>query len=119
VRFVRWPAPRAQAPGVFLTSAAAGALAMGALVIGAGPALATVQAAPLTGSSAAPLYQVNAGEWQTTVYFDTAALCAGKKPAGNKFSLVTGKPSTVTGAVAPAYPDGTAKKTAKKHSFLM
>ena len=73
---------------------------------GGGTALAGVQPAPLTGSASATLYQVNAGEWQVTVYLDTAALCAGKKPAGNKFSLVTGKPSAVTGAAAPAYPDG-------------
>ena len=33
-------------------------------------------------------------------------LCAGKKPAGNRFSLVTGKPNSVTGAAAPQYPDG-------------
>ena len=42
----------------------------------------------------------------TTVYLDTAAVCAGKKPAGNRFSLVTGKPNSVTGAAAPQYPDG-------------
>jgi hypothetical protein len=73
---------------------------------GGGTALAGVQPAPLTGSASATLYQVNAGEWQVTVYLDTAALCAGKNPAGNKFSLVTGKPGAVTGAAAPAYPDG-------------
>ena len=65
-----------------------------------------VPAAPLAGSASATLTQVNAGEWSTTVYLDTAALCAGKNPAGNKFSLVTGKPNSVTGAAAPAYPDG-------------
>ena len=63
-------------------------------------------AAPLAGSASATLTQVNAGEWTTTVYLDTAALCAGHNPAGNTFSLVTGKPNSVTGAAAPAYPDG-------------
>jgi len=65
-----------------------------------------VPAAPLAGSASATLSQVNAGEWTTTVYLDTAALCAGQHPAGNTFSLVTGKPNSVTGAAAPAYPDG-------------
>jgi hypothetical protein len=65
-----------------------------------------VPAAPLAGSASATLSQVNAGEWTTTVYLDTAALCAGQNPAGNTFSLVTGKPNSVTGAAAPAYPDG-------------
>ena len=97
VRFVRSLARRAAVLGVFLACA---------LMTGGGTALAGVQPAPLTGSASATLYQVNAGEWQVTVYLDTAALCAGKKPAGNKFSLVTGKPNTVTGAAAPAYPDG-------------
>jgi hypothetical protein len=64
-----------------------------------------VPAAPLAGSASATLSQVNAGEWTTTVYLDTAALCAGQNPAGNTFSLVTGKPNSVT-AAAPAYPDG-------------
>ena len=63
-------------------------------------------AAPLAGSASATLTQVNALEWTTTVYLDTAALCAGDNPAGNTFSLVTGKPNSVTGAAAPAYPDG-------------
>ena len=78
-------------------------------VLGGGQALAAttaVPAAPLAGSASATLTQVNAGEWTTTVYLDTAALCAGDNPAGNTFSLVTGKPNSVTGAAAPAYPDG-------------
>ena len=79
-------------------------------VLGGGQALAATQAvpaaAPLAGSASATLTQVNAGEWTTTVYLDTAALCAGDNPAGNTFSLVTGKPNSVTGAAAPAYPDG-------------
>lgn len=78
-------------------------------VLGGGQALAAtlaVPAAPLAGSASATLTQVNALEWTTTVYLDTAALCAGDNPAGNTFSLVTGKPNSVTGAVAPAYPDG-------------
>ena len=78
-------------------------------VLGGGQALAatlTVPAAPLAGSASATLTQVNALEWTTTVYLDTAALCAGDNPAGNTFSLVTGKPNSVTGAAAPAYPDG-------------
>jgi hypothetical protein len=78
-------------------------------VVGSGRALADASpgpAAPLAGSASATLTQVNAGEWTTTIYLDTAALCAGNQPAGNKFSLVTGKPNSVTGAAAPAYPDG-------------
>jgi hypothetical protein len=81
----------------------------GLAVLGSGRALAygpPVPTTPLAGSTSAALSQVNAGEWTTTIYLDTAALCAGKKPAGNAFSLVTGKPNTVTGAAAPAYPDG-------------
>jgi hypothetical protein len=86
------------------------------MVAGAVPALAGAAAAPLTGSSVAPftgssavtLSQVNAGEWQATVYLDTAALCAGRRPAGNKFSLVTVQPGSITGAAAPSYPDGLA-----------
>jgi hypothetical protein len=80
-----------------------------ALLLGSGQALAVTPAipgAPLAGSTSATLTQVNAGEWTTTVYLDTAALCAGKNPAGNKFTLVTGKPNSVTGAAAPQYPDG-------------
>ena len=103
---------RAMTLGVLPACAVAGAL----VVVSGGPALAAVQAAPLAGSSTVPLAgsssatltQVNAGEWQTTVYLDTAALCAGKKPAGNKFSLVTVMPGSVTGAAAPSYPDGLA-----------
>ena len=49
---------------------------------------------------------MNAAEWTTTIYLDTAALCAGSDSAGDKFSLVTSKPNSVTGAAAPAYPDG-------------
>jgi hypothetical protein len=78
-------------------------------VLGGGQALAAtlaVPAAPLAGPASATLTQVNAGEWTTTVYLDTAALCAGDNPAGNTFSLVTGKPNSVTAAAAPAYPDG-------------
>lgn len=86
--------------GVFIT---VGILASGGQ---AQAATATVQAAPLTGSASATLTQANTAEWTTTVYLDTAALCAGKNPAGNKFSLVTGKPTSVTDAAAPAYPDG-------------
>ena len=117
VRFVRWPAPRATAPGAFLARAVACVLsAAGALVIAGGsPALATVPAPPLTGSTSAMLTQVNAGEWQTTVYFDTASLCTGNKPAGNKFSLVTTVPGSVTGAAAPSYPDGLACGAAAAH----
>jgi hypothetical protein len=65
-----------------------------------------VPAAPLAGSASATLSQVNAGEWTTTVFLDTTALCAGQNPAGNTFTLVTAKPDSVTGAAAPAYPDG-------------
>jgi hypothetical protein len=61
------------------------------------------------------LTQVNAAEWQATIYLDTAALCAGNKPAGNKFSLVTTVPASVTGAAAPAYPDGLACGAAAAH----
>jgi len=104
VRFVR-PATRRMASGVVL----AACVAVAGIVLGGGQARAAtvaVPAAPLAGSASATLAQVNAGEWSTTVYLDTAALCAGKNPAGNKFSLVTGKPGSVTGAAAPAYPDG-------------
>jgi hypothetical protein len=109
VRFVR-PATRRLAPGAVLAACAAVAgIVLGGIVLGGGQARAAtvaVPAAPLVGSASATLTQVNAGEWSTTVYLDTAALCAGKNPAGNKFSLVTGKPTSVTGAAAPAYPDG-------------
>jgi hypothetical protein len=109
VRFVR-PATRRKASGVVLAACAAVAgIVLGGIVLGGGQARAAtvaVPAAPLAGSASATLTQVNAGEWSTTVYLDTAALCAGKNPAGNKFSLVTGKPGSVTGAAAPAYPDG-------------
>ncbi len=121
VRFVRSPAPRATAPGVFGARAAAGRLAaagalavasvltlVSALVAVGGPALADVPTAPLAVPSSATLTQVTAAQWRTTVYLDTAALCAGNKPAGNKFSLVTAVPASVTGAAAPAYPDGLA-----------
>ena len=110
--FVRPVTRRMAAPGVVLAACAAVAgivLVFGGTVFGGGQALAatpTVPAAPLAGSASATLTQVNAGEWTTTVYLDTAALCAGSSPAGNTFSLVTGKPNTVTGAAAPAYPDG-------------
>jgi hypothetical protein len=98
------------APGVVLAACAAlvGIVVVGS-VLGGGQALAatlTVPAAPLAGSASATLTQVNAGEWTTTVYLDTAALCAGNNPAGNEFSLVTGKPNSVTGAAVPTYPDG-------------
>jgi hypothetical protein len=121
VRFGRLPARRATAPGAFPARAlpgalvVAGALAACALVVSGGPALADVPAAPLAGSSSAMLTQVNAAEWQTTIYLDTAALCAGNKPAGNKFSLVTTVPASVTGAAAPAYPDGLACGAAAAH----
>jgi hypothetical protein len=84
-----------------------GVLAIG--VLGRDPALADTSAvpgAPLAGSTSGTLSQVNAGTWTTTVYLDTSALCAGTNPAGNKFSLVTGKPNTVTGAATPQYPNG-------------
>jgi hypothetical protein len=102
--------------GVFLAGTAAGVLVVGGtltaasalIVASAATARADVQGAPLAGSSSATLYQVSAGEWQTTVYLDTAALCAGGRPAGNTFSLVTVMPGSVTGAAAPSYPDGLA-----------
>ena len=108
VRFVR-PATRRLAPGAVLAACAVAGIVLGGIVLGGGQARAAtvaVPAAPLAGSASATLTQVNAGEWSTTVYLDTAALCAGKNPAGNTFSLVTGKPSSVTGAAAPVYPDG-------------
>jgi hypothetical protein len=103
VRFV-WPLVRRMAALSAVSFAAAAGL-----VLGGGQALADTPAIPgppLAGSTSATLTQVNAGEWTTTVYLDTAALCAGKNPAGNKFTLVTGKPNSVTGAAAPRYPDG-------------
>jgi hypothetical protein len=104
-------ARRATALDVFLACAVGCVL----VVAGGGHALAGVRAAPLAGSSSATLTQVNAGEWQTTVYLDTTALCAGKKPAGNTFSLVTVMPGSVTGAAAPSYPDGLACGAAAAH----
>ncbi|HEY6494265.1 MAG TPA: hypothetical protein VIZ43_13390 [Trebonia sp.] len=106
MRFVRRPA-RHVWPGRSLVVIL---LAVGGLtVLGGGRALAdgpVVPSAPLAGSASASLTQVNAGEWTTTVYLDTAALCAGDAAAGNTFTLVTGKPSTVTAAARPTYPDG-------------
>jgi hypothetical protein len=105
VRFVR-PLVR---PMAALGAVTFGVVTVAGLVLGGGQALADTPAipgAPLAGSASATLTQVNAGEWTATVYLDTAALCAGKNPAGNKFSLVTGKPNSVTGAAAPQYPDG-------------
>ena len=101
MRFVRPVTRRLAALG-----AVTGALLVASICGGGGQALAVTPAAPLAGSASATLSQVNAGEWTTTVYLDTAALCAGKNPAGNKFILVTGKPNSVTGAAAPTYPDG-------------
>jgi hypothetical protein len=104
VRLARLAARCATARGVVLACAVAGAL----VAASGGPALAGVPVAPLAGPSSAMLSQVNAGEWRTTVYLDTAALCAGTKPAGNRYSLVTVTPGSVTGAAAPRYPDGLA-----------
>ena len=114
VRFVRLPAVRA-APGIFTACAVAGALAAPSALAVANGAPATVQAPPLTGPASATLTQVNAAQWRTTVYLDTAALCAGNKPAGNKFTLVTTVPSSVTAAAAPAYPGGLACAAAAAH----
>ncbi|MDX6342611.1 MAG: hypothetical protein QOH87_2749, partial [Trebonia sp.] len=89
--------------------AVTGALIAAGLVLGGGQALAAtpaIPAAPLTGSASATLTQVNAAEWTTTIYLDTAALCAGSNSAGDEFSLVTSKPNSVTSAAAPAYPNG-------------
>jgi hypothetical protein len=112
VRFVRPLVRRMAALGTVIfgtgTFVAVAGLLL-ALLLGSGQALADTPAipgAPLAGSASATLSQVNAGEWTTTVYLDTTALCAGKNPAGNKFTLVTGKPNSVTGAAAPRYPDG-------------
>jgi hypothetical protein len=109
VRFV-WPATR-PVPGLGAVMGAliVGGIVFGGTVLGGGQALAAAAAgpgAPLVGSTSGTLTQVNAGEWTTTIYLDTAALCAGRNPAGNKFTLVTGEPDSVTGAAAPAYPDG-------------
>ena len=100
----------------FVRATARGGAALGAVVViavavgvGGGRAQAAgfaVPGAPLAGSASGTLTQLNASQWTTTVYLDTAALCAGSRPAGNHFSLVTGKPSSVTGAAAPAYPGG-------------
>jgi hypothetical protein len=110
VRFVRLLVRRMAALGtVIFGTATFVAVTVAGLVLGGGQTLADTPAipgAPLAGSSSATLTQVNAGEWTTTVYLDTAALCAGKNAAGNKFTLVTGKPNSVTGAAAPQYPDG-------------
>jgi hypothetical protein len=88
------------------TGPAAGASAAVGPSPGAGMEAPPGSGVPLAGSASATLSQVTAREWTTTVDLDTAALCAGSKPAGNKFTLVTGKPDSVTGAAAPAYPDG-------------
>jgi hypothetical protein len=115
VRLVRPVTWRGAVPGVVLAARTVvagiviGGIVLGSIVLGGGRALAatvTVPAAPLAGSASATLSQVNAAEWTTTVYLDTAALCTGQNPAGNTFSLVTGKPNSVTGAATPTYPDG-------------
>jgi len=110
VRFVRPLVRRVVTLGTVIFGIATFVAAAGlVLLLGSGQALAATPAIPgppLAGSTSATLTQVNAGEWTTTVYLDTAALCAGKNPAGNKFTLVTGKPNSVTGAAAPQYPDG-------------
>jgi hypothetical protein len=116
VRFVRHVTRRivVVAARVAVAGLVTGGLVLGGGVLGGGRALAATRAvpaappaaAPLAGSASGTLTQVNAGEWTTTVYLDTAALCAGSNPAGNTFSLVTGKPNSVTGAAAPTYPDG-------------
>ena len=85
VRFVRWPTLRATVPRVFLARAVAGVLVgafviVSALVLSGSQALAVVPAPPLAGPASATLTQVSAAEWRTTVYLDTAALCAGNKP---------------------------------------
>ena len=120
MRFVRWPALRARVPRAFLPRTVAGVLvgafvAVSALVLSGSQALALVPAPPLAGPPSATLTQVSAAEWRTTVYLDTAALCAGNKPAGITFSLVTAMPGSVTGAAAPAYPDGLACGAAAAH----
>jgi len=84
-------------------AALAGVVAAGAVLAGGGQARAAAPAAPLGGPTSATLTQVNAAEWTVTVYLETAALCAGKNPAGNKFRLVTGTPDSVTGAATPQY----------------
>jgi hypothetical protein len=104
VRFVRPATRRTAALG-----AVTGALIIAVIAAGGGQARASTPAitgAPLGGSASATLTQVSAGEWTTTVFLDTAALCTGDNPAGTTFSLVTGKPNSVTGAAAPIYPDG-------------
>lgn len=116
MRFVRPVTRRIAALGVLT-----GVLVVAGIAGGGGRALAgtpavapavtpaitpAANAALLSGSSSATLTQVSAGEWTTTVFLDTAALCAGDNPAGNAFSLVTVRPNTVTGAAAPAYTDG-------------
>jgi hypothetical protein len=86
-----------------------GCLTLGCLGVLGGRALAGVtgvSAAPLAGSPSGTLTEVNTGEWTTTIYLDTAALCTGSEPAGNTFSLVTSNPNSVTGAAVPSYPDG-------------
>jgi hypothetical protein len=83
-------------------------------LVGGGQARAADPAAPLAGSSSATLTQVNAAKWTTAVYLDTAALCTGGKPAANSFSLVTGRPDSVT-TVAPTYPDGLRCDAAAAH----
>jgi hypothetical protein len=96
-------------PGVVLAaSLVAAGIVLGSIVLGGRALAATVAvpAAPLAGSASATLSQVNAGEWTTTVFLDTTALCAGQHPAENTFTLVTAKPDSVAGAAAPAYPDG-------------
>jgi hypothetical protein len=103
VRFGGLPSRRATALGVFPACAAAGALVV---AVTAGPVRAGTQTAPLAGPASGMLSQVNAGEWQTTVFLDTAALCTADEPAANEYSLVTVTPDRVTGAAAPRYPDG-------------
>jgi hypothetical protein len=81
-------------------------VAAGVVLAGAGQASAAAPAAtaPLGAPASGTLTQARAGGWTTTVYLETAALCAGAKAAGNKFTLVTAVPASFTDAAAPQYP---------------
>jgi hypothetical protein len=101
VLVVRVLARRAAAPG---GAVIVGALVAAAVVAAGGQARAATSAAPFGAPAGATLTQLSPGEeWSAAVTLETASLCARLQPAGNKFSLVTSTPDSVTGAARPRY----------------
>ena len=116
VRFVRSPALRATA------LASSGVRGRGRPLVGApssrdrrpglsGPRRA---AAPLPVPSSATLTQVNAADWQTTVYLDTAALAPGRA-RGQQVQPGDRHAGQRHRGAAPGYPDGLACGAAAAH----